>query len=90
MLIAATPITTAIMLIRISRAIETAEGDKSIECLIFNVVKATACLTPTSEMSILPSFSSNASRVTLQRATHPYPLLSSLPYFGSRDAVAES
>ena len=51
-LAAATPTTIAMMLMRTSRAMDTADGDSSIECLMFKVVNAMACLTPTSEMSI--------------------------------------
>ncbi len=57
-LTAATPTTTAMILMRISRAMETAEGDNSTECLIFKFVKVTACLTPTSEKSINGNLSS--------------------------------
>lgn len=53
MLAAVKPITIAIMLIRTSLAIETAEGDNSTVCLTSHVVKATACLTATSERSIV-------------------------------------
>ena len=52
MVTAATPTTMAIMLRRISRATETAEGDSSTECLTIKGAIETACLTPTSEMSI--------------------------------------
>ena len=52
MLIAATPTTIAMMLIRSSRAQATAEGDTSTECLTLRGVKATACLTPTSDTSM--------------------------------------
>lgn len=48
----AKPITIANTQKRISRAIDTTEGDTSMECLIFNVVNAMACRTPTSEISI--------------------------------------
>ena len=44
--------TMAMTLIRISLAMETAEGERSIEWLMLNVEKATACLTVTSDMSI--------------------------------------
>ncbi len=49
---AAIPTTMAIMLRRISRAIDTAEGDSSTECLTITGATVTACLTPTSEKSI--------------------------------------
>lgn len=52
MLAAVKPRTMATTLIRISRAMDTVEGDKSKECLIFNVEKAMTCLTATSERSI--------------------------------------
>lgn len=51
MLAAVKPRTMATRLIRISRAMETVEGVRSIECLMFNVEKAMACLTATSERS---------------------------------------
>ncbi len=52
MLAAVKPRTIAIMPIRISLATNTADGDISMKCLTFHVVKATACLTATSERSI--------------------------------------
>lgn len=52
MLAAVKPRTMATTLMRISRAMDTVEGDKSIECLMFNVEKAMTCLTATSERSI--------------------------------------
>ena len=52
MLAVVNPTTTAMTQQRNSLANKTVEGDKSRECLIFNSVKATACLTPTSEKSI--------------------------------------
>lgn len=54
MLAAVKPSTIARILIRTSRAMDRVEGDRSIECLMFRVVKATACLTATSERSIGP------------------------------------
>lgn len=51
----AKPTTTAITQYRISRAIDTAVGDMSTECLIFNGAKETACRTPTSERSMAVS-----------------------------------
>ena len=51
-LAAVKPRTMATTLIRISRAMETAEGERSIECFTLNVEKAIACLTETSESSI--------------------------------------
>ena len=53
MVIAATPTTMAIMLRRISRAIDTADGESSIECLTSTGATVTACLTPKSEKSIV-------------------------------------
>lgn len=52
MLAAVNPRTMAMMDIRISLATDTIEGETSRECLMFRLVKATACLTPTSERSI--------------------------------------
>jgi len=52
MLAAVKPTTAAIIQNLISRAIDTAEGDKSIECRIFTGDTAMACLTATSERSI--------------------------------------
>ena len=52
MLATVKPRTTAITLMRISLAIETVEGDRSMECLMLRVEKAMACLTATSERSI--------------------------------------
>ena len=46
------PRTIAMMLMRTSLAIETVEGDRSMECLMLRVEKAMACLTATSERSI--------------------------------------
>ena len=51
-LAAVKPRTMATTLIRISRAMVTAEGERSIECLTLNVEKEIACLTATSENSI--------------------------------------
>ena len=51
-LAAVKPKAMAIILIRISLAKEIVDGDTSTECLMFREVKATACLTPTSERSI--------------------------------------
>ena len=56
MLAAVKPRTMATTLMRISRAMETVEGDKSIECLILKDEKAMACLTATSETSIYRTF----------------------------------
>ena len=50
MLAAVKPRTMAMTLIRISLAMETAEGERSIEWLMLNVEKR--CLTATSDMSI--------------------------------------
>lgn len=55
MLTVAKPTTTAMTQYRISRAIDTADGDMSTECLIFNGAKETACRTPTSERSMAVS-----------------------------------
>ena len=54
MVTAVKPRTMARMLIRISRAIDRVEGDRSIEkeCLMLSVEKAMACLTATSERSM--------------------------------------
>ena len=52
MLTTVKPRTMATTLIRISRAMDIAEGERSIECLMFKVEKAMACLTATSERSI--------------------------------------
>ena len=46
------PRTMAMTLMRISRAIETVDGEISMECLMLRVEKAMACLTATSERSI--------------------------------------
>ena len=55
MVTAVKPRTMARMLIRISRAIDRVEGDRSIEkeCLMLSVEKAMACLTATSATSML-------------------------------------
>ena len=50
MLAAVKPRTMAMTLMRISLAMETAEGERSIEWLMLNVEKR--CLTATSDMSI--------------------------------------
>jgi hypothetical protein len=67
MLAAVNPKTMTVMEMRISLAIETVEGDISKECLIFRLLKATACLTPPSDKSIFwnPSLinSSHCSRI---------------------------
>ena len=55
-LIAATPTTPAMLLMRISRTNATAEGETSTECSTFSGVKATACLTPMFDTSMCPSF----------------------------------
>lgn len=52
MLAAVKPRTMATTLMRISLAMETAEGERSIECLMLKVEKATTCLTATSERSM--------------------------------------
>lgn len=52
MLAAVNPTTTATTQYRTSFATETVEGENSTECLMFRLLKATACLTPTSEKSI--------------------------------------
>ena len=52
MLATVKPRTMAMTLMRISLAIERAEGDNSMECLMLRVEKAMACLTATSERSI--------------------------------------
>ena len=52
MLATVKPRTMAMTLMRISLAIETVEGDRSMECLMLRVEKAMACLTATSERSI--------------------------------------
>ena len=52
MLAAVKPRTMATRQIRSSRAMDRVEGDKSMECLMFNVEKAMTCLTATSERSI--------------------------------------
>lgn len=52
MLAAVKPRTMATMLMRMSRAMDRVEGDRSIECLMFNVEKAMTCLTATSDKSI--------------------------------------
>ena len=52
MLAAVKPRTMARTLMRISLAMERAEGERSIECLMLNVEKAMACLTATSERSM--------------------------------------
>ena len=52
MLATVKPRTMAMTLMRISLAIETVQGDRSMECLISRVEKAMACLTATSERSI--------------------------------------
>ncbi len=52
MLAAVKPRTMATMLMRISRAMDRVEGDRSTECLMLSVEKAMACLTATSERSI--------------------------------------
>ena len=54
MLAAVKPRTMATMLMRMSREMDRVEGDKSIECLMFNGEKAIACLTATSDESIWP------------------------------------
>ena len=53
MLAAVKPSTMAMTLMRISLATDVNDGETSIECLMFRGEKATACLTPTSERSIL-------------------------------------
>lgn len=57
MVAAVKPSTIAMMLIRISLATDTAEVDNSTLCFTFHVVKATTCLTATSERSITESSS---------------------------------
>ena len=52
MLAAAKPTTIAITQNRTSLAIDTAEGDMSMECFMFKGAKAMACRTPTSERSM--------------------------------------
>ena len=52
MLAAVNPRTMATRLMRISRAMERVEGDKSIECLMFKVENVMVCPTATSERSI--------------------------------------
>ena len=43
----------AMMLMRTSRAIETAEGDRSTEWFMFKLEKATECRKPTSDLSMM-------------------------------------
>ena len=52
MLATVKPRTMAMTLMRISLAIETVEGDRSMECFMLRVEKAMACLTATSERSM--------------------------------------
>jgi len=52
MLAAVKPTTMTIIQNLISRAIDTAEGDSSMECRMFTGDTAMACLTATSERSI--------------------------------------
>lgn len=67
MLAAVNPKTMAMMDMRISLATETVEGDISRVCLIFKVLKAMACLTPTSDSSIteFPTCSTQGAKVLL-------------------------
>ena len=53
MLVVAYPMTIAITQIRSSLAMDRVEGDISTECLMFSKEKVMACLTPTSERSIV-------------------------------------
>ena len=52
MLATVKPRTMAMTLMRISLAIETVDGDRSMECLMLRLEKAMTCLTATSERSI--------------------------------------
>lgn len=71
MLAAVKPTTTVMIQNLISRAIDTAEGDNSMECRIWTGDTAMACLTATSERSI--RFLPNRKRVHSLKRTPDTP-----------------